>query len=47
MIILCKRDLMNGDFAANMKLLQAFPVEKYDVSTVVTTAKKLLINHPK
>lgn len=40
MILLLRKELIEGDFANNMKLLQNFP-EKIDVSTVIRTAKKL------
>ena len=40
MIMLLKRDLMDGDFASNMKLLQNFP-ERIDVSSVTRKAKSL------
>ena len=40
MIMLLKRDLMDGDFASNMKLLQNFP-ERIDVASVTRKAKCL------
>lgn len=40
MLMLLHDDLMHGDFACNMKLLQNFP-DKIDVSTVVTKAKSI------
>lgn len=47
MILLLKRDLMANDFSHNMKLLQNFPTDKFDVSSIVTRAKILLHNHSK
>jgi hypothetical protein len=40
MIMLLKKDLMSGDFATNMKLLQNFP-ERIDVCSVTRKAKCL------
>ena len=40
MLMLLKRDLMEGDFANNMKLLQNFP-DRIDVCSVTRKAKSL------
>ncbi|RWS04182.1 TBC1 domain family member 13-like protein, partial [Leptotrombidium deliense] len=40
MLMLLHDDLLNGDFASNMKLLQNFP-DKIDVSTIIRRAKKI------
>ncbi|KAI1290374.1 TBC1 domain family member 13 [Halotydeus destructor] len=41
MLILLREDLLQGDFASNMKLLQNFP-ERFDVTTVIRAAKNLI-----
>jgi len=40
MLLLLRDELMAGDFATNMKLLQNFP-DRFDVRTVIMRAKKL------
>jgi hypothetical protein len=42
MLMLLKTNLMEGDFATNMKLLQSFPVERFDVSCITRRAKSLM-----
>lgn len=42
MLMLLKSDLMEGDFATNMKLLQSFPVDRFDVSCITRRAKLLM-----